>query len=205
MGQAFKARPVPGFNYGVALIERGHEVGGGDVRSAFGCQAHIVQNELLVDGRLGMVAVGVRRIRVVEWLCDDPYPRAICIPIEEAQPTRSERRVPDAGVTDAQVPDAQVPDAIHPEWPDNDAGSDAAHALIADLHESIGRPFVLGDWPTDAGELADAMAARLGYGPFDAQRVLCEVSGGSRLAIAASVLAEALEDLRLGRSLEGDG
>ena len=62
--------------FGVALIERGSEVGGGDVRADAGVVARIVQAEQAPDGRWGVLAVGTRRVRVERWLDDDPYPRA---------------------------------------------------------------------------------------------------------------------------------
>src|SRR5690348_7136328 len=63
--------------FGVVLISRGHEVGGGDTREDVGCRARIARVEELADGRLALVAVGLEPIEVVEWLADDPYPRAI--------------------------------------------------------------------------------------------------------------------------------
>lgn len=65
-----------GGEFGVVLIERGNEVGGGDVRTDVGTAARIVEADELPDGRFGLVTVGVRRIVVDEWLPDDPYPRA---------------------------------------------------------------------------------------------------------------------------------
>lgn len=62
--------------FGVTLIERGSEVGGGDIRAMAGTIAEILQAEELPDGRFAIVAVGSHRIRVREWLPDDPYPRA---------------------------------------------------------------------------------------------------------------------------------
>jgi len=62
--------------FGVVLIERGSEVGGGDVRFDSGCVARIVSANELPDGRWILGTAGVRRIRIVEWLPDDPYPRA---------------------------------------------------------------------------------------------------------------------------------
>ncbi len=62
--------------FGVVLIERGHEVGGGDLRTAVGTLARVVRDEELEDGRRGVLAVGVRRLRVATWLPDDPYPVA---------------------------------------------------------------------------------------------------------------------------------
>ncbi|WP_421119687.1 LON peptidase substrate-binding domain-containing protein [Aquihabitans daechungensis] len=62
--------------FGVTLIERGSEVGGGDIRAMAGTLAEIVQADEQPDGRWGIVAVGSHRIRIREWLPDDPYPRA---------------------------------------------------------------------------------------------------------------------------------
>ena len=62
--------------FGVVLIERGSEVGGGDVRTDVGTVAKIVQSQSLPDGRYLLATVGARRLRVERWLDDDPYPRA---------------------------------------------------------------------------------------------------------------------------------
>lgn len=62
--------------FGVVLILRGSEVGGGDVRSTAGTVARIVQVGETPDGRLVLATVGTRRIRVNAWLPDDPYPQA---------------------------------------------------------------------------------------------------------------------------------
>ena len=67
--------------FGVVLIERGYEVGGGDDRFGVGTVAHIVGAGELPDGRWVLDTVGDRRIRVVTWLPDDPYPVAL---VEEA-------------------------------------------------------------------------------------------------------------------------
>jgi len=63
--------------FGVVLIARGSEVGGGDQRTDVGTIARIANVAELEDGRLLVVATGIRRIRVEEWLDDDPYPRAV--------------------------------------------------------------------------------------------------------------------------------
>jgi uncharacterized protein len=62
--------------FGVSLIERGSEVGGGDLRTSVATIARIVQAAALPDGRYALVAVGTRRIVVRAWLPDDPYPVA---------------------------------------------------------------------------------------------------------------------------------
>ena len=63
--------------FGVCLIERGSEVGGGDVRSDVGCMARILEGQQTDDGRWALLSVGDRRVRITEWLVDDPYPMAI--------------------------------------------------------------------------------------------------------------------------------
>src|SRR5258708_4578653 len=63
--------------FGVVLIERGFEVGGGDQRFAVGTLARITEAAELPDGRWVIAAVGTQRIRVEEWLAPDPYPLAM--------------------------------------------------------------------------------------------------------------------------------
>jgi Lon protease-like protein len=62
--------------FGVCLIERGSEVGGGDQRSSIGTVAQIVDARQFPDGRWALATVGTRRIVIERWLEDDPYPRA---------------------------------------------------------------------------------------------------------------------------------
>lgn len=61
--------------FGVVLIERGQEVGGGEQRFDVGTVAQIVQLASQ-DGFVILAGRGGRRIRVDQWLDDDPYPRA---------------------------------------------------------------------------------------------------------------------------------
>jgi len=62
--------------FGVVQIARGSETGGGEVRHELGTIARVLQAEELADGRWVAVSVGTRRLRVVEWYPDDPYPQA---------------------------------------------------------------------------------------------------------------------------------
>ena len=62
--------------FGVVLIARGSEVGGGDQRFDTGTVARISHVRALDDGRLMVLAHGVRRVRVTRWATDSPYPRA---------------------------------------------------------------------------------------------------------------------------------
>ena len=73
------------------MIERGHEVGGGDVRASVGCIARIVDFTRHEDGLVTLVAVGTRRITVEDWLEDDPFPRALVAdwPDDAARPERA--------------------------------------------------------------------------------------------------------------------
>jgi Lon protease-like protein len=68
--------------FGIVLIERGQEVGGGEHRFTVGTVAQIAQLET-TDGAVGLVAQGGSRIEVIEWLVDDPYPRATIRELDE--------------------------------------------------------------------------------------------------------------------------
>lgn len=61
--------------FGVVLIERGQEVGGGEKRFALGTMVQVADLKV-GDGYLSLLGEGTRRIEVVEWHVDDPYPRA---------------------------------------------------------------------------------------------------------------------------------
>jgi Lon protease-like protein len=61
--------------FGVVLIERGREVGGGEQRFSVGTIAEITQLGAQ-EGFVGVVAQGSRRFEVIEWLDDAPHPRA---------------------------------------------------------------------------------------------------------------------------------
>jgi Lon protease-like protein len=61
--------------FGVVLIERGWEVGGGDQRFGVGTVAEILQVGA-EDGVVGLAAQGTSRFEIVEWLDDAPHPRA---------------------------------------------------------------------------------------------------------------------------------
>jgi uncharacterized protein len=75
--------------FGVVLITRGSEVGGGDQRVDVGTVARIAEVAELDDGRMLVVAHGVHRVRVDRWLADDPYPRAVVedVPVVPGAPT----------------------------------------------------------------------------------------------------------------------
>lgn len=66
--------PAPAF--GLVLIERGSETGGGDVRSNVATRVEILEAEQFEDGRWGIIVAGIERLDVVRWHEDDPYPVA---------------------------------------------------------------------------------------------------------------------------------
>jgi len=61
--------------FGVVLIERGPEVGGGEKRLGIGTLAS-VQDIGTLDQFYGVESIGTQRFRVNAWLPDDPYPMA---------------------------------------------------------------------------------------------------------------------------------
>ena len=63
--------------FGSVLIERGFEVGGGDQRFAIGTRVRIVGASDLEEGHKAIVVAGTERIRILEWLEDDPHPWAV--------------------------------------------------------------------------------------------------------------------------------
>jgi Lon protease-like protein len=82
--------------FGVVLITRGSEVGGGDHRAGVGTVAQITEVARLDDGRMLVQARGSTRIVVDEWLGESPYPRASVrdfAPDEGAEHARRRRDV----------------------------------------------------------------------------------------------------------------
>ena len=61
--------------FGVALIERGQESGGGGATFDIGTVAQITELEAAPDF-IAMMTQGERRFEIVQWLDDEPHPRA---------------------------------------------------------------------------------------------------------------------------------
>jgi Lon protease-like protein len=61
--------------FGVVLIERGSEVGGGEQRFPVGTIAQVTDLDASEDFVV-LVAEGTHRFEVTAWLDDDPYPKA---------------------------------------------------------------------------------------------------------------------------------
>ncbi|MEV8369819.1 LON peptidase substrate-binding domain-containing protein [Microbacterium sp. NPDC064584] len=61
--------------FGVVLIERGSEAGGGDQRFGIGTMARIT-NVMAAEKDIHLIAVGGARVEVSDWSEDEPYPTA---------------------------------------------------------------------------------------------------------------------------------
>lgn len=157
--------------FGVVLIERGREVGGGEVRSRVGTVARMLEAAELPDGRFAIHSVGTRRIRVREWLDDAPYPRALV----EDWPDEPD---PDAGDVASQCRD--VVRLLR-----------RALTLQSQLGEPSADPEIeLSEDP----EMASHQVAALGpLGPHDRQQLLVAPSTAARVDLAATLLGEAVE------------
>jgi uncharacterized protein len=77
--------------FGTVLIERGFEVGGGDARFGTGTLLELAGIQDLDGGHRAVVVAGIERIRVAQWLDDDPHPWAEI----ELLPDEAELRAPD--------------------------------------------------------------------------------------------------------------
>ncbi len=162
--------------FGIVLVLRGSEVGGGEERAGLGTVVGLIRHAQLPDGRWLLVAGGVERFRVQRWLPDDPYPEA-----------------------EVQILPTDAWDAA-----DDDALEEAARqvrrarALAVELGMLTG-----GD---DAVPVEDPvaalwqLAALAPLGSYDRQAVLEAGPPGARARLLARLAAEAAETLafRLG-------
>jgi len=163
--------------FGVTLIERGSEVGGGDQRTTVGTIARMLQVTETPDGRFALITVGTRRIRVLTWLPDDPYPRA------DVEDWPDERDGPDG--------------------PDDRGGDGAIEEEIADVLREVRRVLALavelGDLAADPGVEISTDPVLASYhltalaplGPADRFRLLGAPGPRRRLAVLRELLADA--------------
>jgi Lon protease-like protein len=149
---------------GVVLIERGSEVGGGDVRFDVATRGWIAEALELEDGRWVMAVVGEDRVRVRRWLPDAPYPRAEVVACEDRPPGRGTAARRDH--LERMLRKVLAMKAELGEQP-----ADLTFVLSPDV------------------EAATWQSVRLaGLGPMDAQRVLETDGGAERLALVLSML-----------------
>jgi Lon protease-like protein len=150
---------------GVVGIERGHEVGGGELRARTGTVTRLVEAGRFADGRWMVVVAGVGRFRVEEWLPDDPYPLAAVedLPEEDWVPgdadALSRLQATTRRVMDLAREAGEMEDQVDPEWSDD---------------------------PVSAAWQVCALAP---VGAFDRQRLLEAASVAARLELLAEQLA----------------
>jgi Lon protease-like protein len=160
--------------FGVVLISQGREVGGGEVRCDVGTVARITEYaDIAGSGRFVLRCRTGERIKVCEWLPDDPYPRAIVQawpyelgwPVSAGQLEELEDRVMAlferiAAARDFPLPEREVV-----------LGTDA------DI--------------VDPGERLYALASRVPIGPADRYSVLAAPTAAERL----TALSEAVDSV----------
>lgn len=162
--------------FGVCLIERGSEVGGGDVRLGVGTVAAVQEAAELPDGRWAVMTVGTRRIRVDEWLPDDPHPVARVDDLPDPPPGTAEVALlePVTGLVRRAL------------------------AMAAELGEPASPATVeLSDDPVLASHQLSALAP---VSTIDQYSLLAAPSVGARLRDLHELVTESIEvlDLRLG-------
>ncbi|MBV8927683.1 MAG: LON peptidase substrate-binding domain-containing protein [Mycobacteriaceae bacterium] len=155
--------------FGVVLIAAGREVGGGDERYDIGVLARIVEHNAYGGGRYTLRCRIGDRIRIREWLPDDPYPRAIIerYPDEPGDPDQPENPVTDGDIAELE---------------------DRVMALFERIAAARGAELPPRDMVFAGVQLADcagrklyALASRLPMGPADRYAVLAAPSAAARL------------------------
>ncbi len=159
-----------GGELGVVLIERGHEVGGGDQRFDVACLARVVRAGRAPDGRYALVVVGVEPVVVLRWLDDDPYPRAMVIASTPPSDVESQAGANTAAPSALQL--VQRAQAL-------------ADALGAERDLAT-------ELPSDPDALVHQVVALFGIGPLDRQRLLAAPDVGTRLQLLIAELDEAI-------------
>jgi Lon protease-like protein len=149
--------------FGIVLIDRGHEVGGGDHRVSVATRVEILQAEEFDDGRWGVVTAGLERLDIIGWLDDDPYPRAMVRP----------RAVVDNGGASLDELEALLVETI----------GLAAKAAGVD----VPGPF---DFNTDPHQRLDQLSALAPLTAFDRQGVLEAATTADQIAILHDALRE---------------
>ena len=151
----------PGF--GIVLIDRGHEVGGGDVRTFVGTRVKVLQAERFDDGRWGIVVLGVERIDILEWLPDDPYPLAVVTP----------RSVADDGGSSLDDLESSLQETIDLIVSASGAETPEPYAFDSDPHVRL-----------------DQMSAVAPVGDFDRQRILEAATTSEQMARLSNALED---------------
>lgn len=157
--------------FGTVLIERGHEVGGGDERFSIGTMVEVVAAGDVEEGRRAIVVAGSHRIEVRRWTGEEPFPTA---DVEE---------LPDAD----RVVTLDEVDATRKSL-------DRVLALASELGADI-RSLDL-DVAEDPVTASYQLAALAPVATIDSYRLLESPGPSERLALARSLLEDQAEVLR---------
>lgn len=156
--------------FGVVLIERGTEAGGGEARFGVATMAHIVQMAAQDDDVL-VVAQGTHRVEVLAWGEDDPYPVA----------------------TVRALPELAWDDDLEPLREQTEHLVRGVLARAAEFAETDWDPDVgLSEDPVEA---AWQLAAIAPIGPLDRYRLLRAGSAEELLSTTRSLTEDALDTL----------
>ncbi len=158
--------------FGIVLIDRGPEVGGGEHRVDIGTRVEVEHLAPIGEGRSLLVARATERIKVVQWLDDAPYPRALVV---------------DHPQHDVALDEAQLHGAL--------SAVRRSRALLSEVHDApaLCGGLDLGDDHLDAAWMLCALAP---IGMFDAQSLLEIDDPRGRLELL-TVLSDAVAETAL--------
>jgi Lon protease-like protein len=156
--------------FGVVLIARGPEVGGGDTRHDVGTVAEIEIASPTPDGRYGILACGTTRLSVKEWILDAAYPKAVVEIVSE--PVEEDLSV-------------EVASAL------------SELRVVRELWEALGEGLALPDevqLGADFTEQVWRLCSATPLGALDRQLLLEEHSASSRLSRLGRLIEEQRQD-----------
>jgi Lon protease-like protein len=165
--------------FGTVLIAAGSEVGGGERRTNVGTLMRVEMAVPFDDGRWMVIAKGIERIEVKQWLDDDPYPQAVV--------TRS----PSAPFAESTELLGKAAAAVR-----------RVRMLLSELDEGPCCPIdlELGEDPLMASWMICALAP---LGMFDAQALLECTAPQERLSMLIESCCDHIRDLEIVLSQQG--
>jgi len=169
--------------FGVVLIRRGSEVGGGDLRCDVGTRVRVLDAREFPDGRWAVTVIGLQRLSVKRWLPDDPHP------VAEVNP----------------MPDRPGPGVPEADYRSIETRLRRLLAQLAEMGDSVSAStFDLAD---DPGLGTLQMAALGPFTAYDRQLLLEADLAMGRCRILDTLIADSqsVVDLRSGLGHGGDG
>ncbi len=158
--------------FGVVLIARGWEVGGGEERTDVGTLAEVTDAAVLGEGQYAVVGVGSKRFRVEEWLPDDPYPMASVIDYPDDRGSFRGGALDELEKRLAKV-----------------------RALASELGADVGAAEPVS--PEEPVEALWQMCSLAPLGELDRQRLLEATSSGRRAQLLTELVDEVIDELTL--------